>query len=124
MLNQEFDNLIEILADLRIRREAILRTLGDLNLQESELHEDLAAARLAAAVAPAAAEPNADTNLHSIGDTVTIGNNLRDEYGVRGIVIRSGVRLVTIRNKATRRTYTRAWWNLTSLVVADPVQRE
>ena len=84
----------------------------------------MAAARLAAAAASAGAEPNADTNLHSIGDTVTIGNNLRDKYGVRRIVIRSGLRLVIIHNEATRRTYTRAWWNLTSLVVADPAQRE
>ena len=124
MLNQEVDDLIDILANLRIRRETILRTLGDLNLQELELHEDLAAARLAAAAAPTAAEPDADTNPHSIGDTVTIGNNLRDEFGVSGTVIKSGVRLVTIRNETTRRTYTRAWWNLTSIALANPIQRE
>ena len=121
MRNQEVDDLIDSLANLRLRREDILRTLEDLNTQETKLHEGLVAARTAAAAA--AAEPDIDTNPYSIGDRLTITNNLRNEFGTTGAVIRSGVRLVTIRSFIDRRSYTRAWWNLAAIAVEEPTRR-
>ena len=70
------------------------------------------AATAAAADAPAEPEIEDDVNPYVIGNEVTIGNNLRNEFGIRGVVIRSGVTRVTIRNATTRNTYTRAWFNL------------
>ena len=122
MLNQDVDDLIESLTQLRLRRETTLRVLGDINIRETEILEDLATATTAAAAATA--EPDVlDTNPHNIGDEVYIGNNLRNEFGVRGVVIRSGNRLVTIRNMATRNTYTRAWWNLHPIDAHAPPER-
>ena len=123
MLNQEVNDLIESLAGLRLRRETILRRLGDISLQESELLEDLVAARTAGAAAPAEPEDTGDINLHAIDDVLTIANNLRNEFGITGVVIRSGVRLVTIRNTTTRNTYTRAWWNLNPNGADAPAER-
>ena len=121
MLNQEVDNLIDSLADLRIRRENILCTLGDINMQETELQEDLVTAITTAAAE--AAEPNGDNNPYSIGELLSITNNLRDEFRTTGTVIRTGVRLVTIRDTDTRRIYTRAWWNLAPIPEGTPARR-
>ena len=122
MLNQDVDDLIESLTQLRLRRETTLRVLGDINIRETEILEDLATATTAAAAATA--EPDVlDTNPHNIGDEVYIGNNLRNEFGVRGVVTRSGNRRVTIRNIATRNTYTRAWWNLHPIDAHAPPER-
>ena len=121
MRNQEVDDLIDSLTNMRLRREDIIRTLGDLNTRETELHEDLAAARIAAAAT--VVEPDIDANPYSIGDRLTITNNLRNEFGTTGVVIRSGVRLVTIRSFTNRMSYTRAWWNLAPIAVEEPTRR-
>ena len=123
MLNQEVDDLIKALVGLRLRRETTLRLLGNINLQESEILEDLVVAR--AALVSASAEPEivADTNLHAIGDVLTIGNNIQDEFWIRGVVISSGIRPVTIRNTTTGKTYTRAWWNLNLTGAGTPAER-
>ena len=79
MLNQEVDNIINSLADLRIHRENILRMLGNINIQEAELQENLAAARTAAAAA--AAEPNGGNNSYSFGNLLSITNDLQNKFG-------------------------------------------
>ena len=112
MINQDVDNLIEALAGLRLHRETTLRLLGDINQREFEVFEDLVVARTITAAASTEPKIKANTFPHAIGDKVTIGNHLRNEFGIKGIVTRSGARLVTIRNAESRKTYTRAWWNL------------
>ena len=110
MLNQEVDDLTRALAKIRLNREKIIRALYNINKRKSELLQDLQTAAVAAAAA--ATEDTADTNPHARGDLLTITNDLRDEFGIMGRVIRSGVTFVTIRNITTRKTYTRVWWNL------------
>ena len=81
------------------------------------------AARTAAAAGPAEREIAVDTNPYATGDVLTTGNNLRDKFGISKVVIRSGIRLVTIRNTTTRKTYTRAWWNLNPTRAGAPTER-
>ena len=49
---------------------------------------------------------------YEIGQLLRITNRLRNEFRTTGKVIRVGELLVTICNVATKRKYTRAWFNL------------
>ena len=87
--------------------------------------QDLNAVRTAAAEAEATnTEATEDRNPHIIGDPFSITNDLRDEFDITGRVTRPGLVFVTIRNAITRRTYTRAWFSLSPVVITRPLPRQ
>ena len=119
MLNQDVEELTLALAQIRLEREEIVQALDATNRRENELIQNLNAARAAAAEATNAE----DRNPHVIGDLLSITNDLRNEFGITGRVTRSGRTFVTIRNSTTRRTYTRAWFNLSPVETTTPPRR-
>ena len=71
MLNQEVDNLIKTLTSLSLHWERISCILDVTNELESELLQDLEAAKIAVATAAAAIEVVTDTNPRLRGDLVS-----------------------------------------------------
>lgn len=104
MSNDEIARLTRQLEGIRLQREEALDALERATSAEQDVIRRIRAAGVA--------NPPLQRNPHHVGDTVRITNTLRGEYGIRGVVISSPSRLVTIRNRSTGKEYTRGWWNL------------
>ena len=117
MLNQDVDNLILALSQIQMEREEIIQALDTTNRRDTELIRGLNAARAVAAETEAAA----NRNPHVVGNLLSITNDLRNEFGITGQVTRSGHTFVKIRNSTTRRTYARAWFNLSPVETTTPL---
>ena len=107
----------------RITRQRVLQQISQSSEEEVALLvriEQERAARGSRAAAAAISNDDDDDGNHMmqqdnpfiVGDTVHLINQLRNEYGIVGVVTTSNRRLVTIPRVNKQRIYTLGWWNL------------
>ena len=118
--NGIINDLVDELAQVRIQSERSVREIEQLirekRRREARLEQRILCAR---ATVRKTNQPNQGRNPFIIRDTVQITNSLRNECGATGIVISSGICMVTLRNNESSRVYTRAHWNLEYALIRD-----
>ena len=115
MRNDDIDELTEQLRTVRINRDReitrLARSIDEARVEEGNLLRRIQLARVTQRARNNAANNYDIGNVFSLGDTLVITNDLRNERGTVGVVITSGRRFVEIRTERGV-VHKRAYWNL------------